>query len=429
MKSKVKKIKGFLRKDKDAKALVGNFGYMMVLQVAGYLFPLITIPYLARVIGVEGFGKIALSAAIVLWFQTVTDWGFNYTATRDLAKSRDNPEKVSEIFSNVFWARILLMALSFCLLLLLILLVPFLGENRLIILLTFLLIPGHIMFPEWFFQALEKMKFITFFSLMSKLFFTAMVFAFINEEEDFILQPVFMASGYLLCGLVAMYLIVVKWKVRLQAPRWAPIISTIKQSTDVFVTNIMPNFYYGFSTLLLGFFGGVASNGILDAGRKFVGIVEQFLNIISRVFYPYLARNNDKHGVYAAINCAIALFAAISLFLSANLVVKVFFTPEFQSAVAVLQISSFSLIFLSLRNIYGVNYLILRGHEKVSRNIIVLTSLMGFLIAFPLVYLYGYIGAAIVAVSIHAIQGLWMMMAAKSISRKLPVMQQINSPD
>lgn len=416
----VKELKSRLNNNKEGKVLAGNFGYMMVLQFAGYLFPLITIPYLARVIGVEGFGKIAFATAVVLWFQTITDWGFNYTATRDVAQNRDNSEKVSEIFSNVLWARILLMTVSAGLLLLAITLVPYLGENKVIILLTFMLIPGHIMFPEWFFQAMEKMKFITIFSLVSKVLFTAMVFFFIKEKEDYILQPIFMSLGYLVCGLAAMYLIVVKWQVEIQSPRWGAITATIYKSSDVFITNIMPNFYYGFSTLFVGVLWGATSNGVLDAGRKFVGISEQFLNVISRVFYPYLARNDNKHGVYVKINLVITLFAFLSLFTCAPLIIEAFFTPEFHSAVPVLQISSLSLIFLSLRNIYGVNYLLLRGHEKISRNIIIYTSIFGFLITFPFVYFFDYIGAAIVAVVIHAIQGIWMMSAAKAISRKLP---------
>src|SRR5690606_2901760 len=145
-------LKDRLGKSKDGKALAGNFGYMMLLQVAGYLFPLVTIPYLARVIGVDGFGKIAFAAAVILWFQTITDWGFNYTATRDVAQNRENKEKVDEIFSSVLWARITLMILSFGLLLVLIAAVPYFQENKKIILLTFLIVPGHIMFPDWFFQ-------------------------------------------------------------------------------------------------------------------------------------------------------------------------------------------------------------------------------------------------------------------------------------
>src|SRR5690554_4491222 len=114
----VKRYFNRIKKSKDGRTLVANFGYLSLLQVAGYIFPLITMPYLARVIGVEGFGKIAFASAVVVWFQTVADWGFNYTATRDVAKNRDNKEKVSEIFSNVLWARCFLMITSFLLLIL-----------------------------------------------------------------------------------------------------------------------------------------------------------------------------------------------------------------------------------------------------------------------------------------------------------------------
>jgi len=419
MKNKVRELKSRLGKSKDGKTLASNFGYMMLLQIAGYIFPLITIPYLARVVGVEGFGKIAFAAAIVVWFQTITDWGFNYTATRDVAKNRDDPEKVSEIFSNVLWARILLMLLSFGLLILAISTVPYLKENQLIILLTFLLVPGHIMFPEWFFQAMERMKFITIFSLISKVVFTGMVFVFINEKEDYILQPVFMSLGYLVSGAVSIYLILVRWRVKIHTPQWRAVVSTIRGSTDVFITNIMPNLYYGFSTLLVGFFGGPVSNGILDAGRKFVGVSEQFISVISRVFYPYLARNGSKHGVYLMISLVTSILGAFFLFLGAPLIIKLFYTPEFYPAVVVLQISSLSLLFLSLRNAYGVNYLVLRGHEKISRNIIVVTSILGFAVSIPMVYFMGYIGAAIIAVSIHALQGGGMLIAAKRLEGKL----------
>lgn len=183
----IKALQLKLKKSKDGKALASNFEYMMLLQVAGYIFPLLTIPYLARAIGVEGFGKIAFASAVIVWFQTVSDRGFNYTATRDVAQNRENPEKVSEIFSNVLWARILLMTISFGLLLILIATIPLFKENQAVLLISFLLIPGHIMFPEWFFQAMERMKYITLFSLLSKLLFTILVFIFINQKEDYVL--------------------------------------------------------------------------------------------------------------------------------------------------------------------------------------------------------------------------------------------------
>ena len=81
-------IFGWLRKllaSPDYRNLVGNFVYLSILKVISFVMPLITMPYLATVIGVDKFGAIAFAASIVVLFQTITDWGFNYTATRDVA--------------------------------------------------------------------------------------------------------------------------------------------------------------------------------------------------------------------------------------------------------------------------------------------------------------------------------------------------------
>lgn len=421
MLSRFKGLISRIKKSKDSSTLASNFGYLMLLQVAGYAFPLLTIPYLARVIGVEGFGKVAFAAAVIVWFQTVSDWGFNYTATRDVARNRENLEKVSEIFSNILWARILLMVVSFAVLFLFTQTIPYFKENQVILLITFLLIPGHIMFPDWFFQAMERMRYITIFNLISKALFTALVFVLIKEKQDYILQPLLMSLGYLVCGLGAMYIILVKWKIKLYAPHWPSIKQTISDGTDVFVTNIFPNLYNSLSTVLLGFFGGSVANGLLDAGRKFVEIGQQFLTIISRVFFPFLSRHNsrgDKHFLYMKINLSIAVCGSIALMLFAPFIIRLFFTSEFEEAITILRIMAFSLIFLSLSNIYGVNFLIIRGHEKKLRNITLACSITGFITAFPLTYFYSYFGAALNILITRALLGLSTMIIAKHVDKR-----------
>ena len=179
------KYKNRLNYSKDGKVLIQNFAFLSLLQVAGYIFPLITMPYLARVIGVDGFGKIAFAAAVMVWIQTISDWGFNFTATRDVAQNRDNPQKVSEIFSNVLWARCILMIFAAVVLFLFIELIPFFKVNKDVLWVSFLMIPGHIMFPDWFFQAMERMKYITVLNLLSKLLFTIAVFVFIKDKDDY----------------------------------------------------------------------------------------------------------------------------------------------------------------------------------------------------------------------------------------------------
>lgn len=418
MLNKLKKLKDLtkrVRKSKDGKVLVENFAYLTLLQVAGYIFPLITLPYLARVIGVDSFGKIAFAGAIIGWFYTVADWGFNYTATRDVAKNREDKEKVSQIFSNVLWARCILTLFSFILLIILILLVPKFQEISILLLITFLMIPGYILFPDWFFQAMEKMKYITILNLISKLLFTIAVFVFIKEKSDYILQPLFVSLGFVVSGIIAMYYILVRWKVKLYKPNIKEIRLTIKNSTDIFINNLMPNLYNSFSTFLLGIFGGAVSTGILNSGTKFVDVSQQFMNIISRTFFPFLSRKIESHNLFAKMNIYISLLISALLFIFAPILIKLFFTPEFYDSIKVLQLMSISIFFLSLSSIYGTNYMIIQGYEKQLRNITFVSSIIGFTLSFPLIYFFDYIGAALTVTLTRGILGLSITYFARKI--------------
>lgn len=405
-----------LKKSKDGKTVASNFGYLMLLQISGYVFPLLTIPYLARVIGVDGFGKIAFAAAVITWLRTVCDWGFNYTATRDVARSKDDIQKVSEIFSNILWARFFLGIFCFVILYLGIVFIPYFNANKEILLISFLLVPGNILFPEWFFQAMEKMKFITIFNLISKAVFTLLVFVFIKEKSDYILQPLFTSLGFILSGLCAMYIILVKWKIKLQPPNIHDIKETIKSSSDIFINNLMPNLYNSFSTVLLGFFGGSVANGLLDAGRKFVDISQQLLNVISRVFFPLLSRKINSHNLYARINFSLSVVSFVLLFTLAPLIIDLFYTSEFSEAILVLQIMAASIVFSALIQIYGTNFMIIKGYEKELRNITVICSLIGLVCGFPLIYYFSFVGAALTVTSTRAILGLSIMYKSKKIN-------------
>lgn len=413
--------KSRFKKSNDAQVVAKNLGYMLLLQIASYAFPLITIPYLARVIGVDGFGKIAFAAAVIIWFQTITEWGFGYTATRDVAKNKNDLTKVSEIFSNVLWAKILLMMISFIVLGFLILFIPGFQENKNILLVTFLLIPGNIFFPEWFFQALERMKFITYFGVVSKFIFTILVFVFVNDKSDYLLQPLFLSMGLFFCGLFSFYLILAKWGVRILFPRWRDILLTIKSSYNVFLNNIFPNLYNSFSTVFLGVISGSASTGILDAGKKFSEIAQQFLNVISKVFFPLLSRNIKVHDLYGKIQISLSVCCAFLILFLAPYLIEVFFTPEFMPATIILQILSISLIFLALSNVYGVNYLIVEGHERVLRNITAVISVIGFFIAVFAIVFFDYMGAAIAIALTRAFLGVTTMVVAVKKRRKVEV--------
>lgn len=404
-----------INSSKDGKTVFANFGYLSLLQVAGYVFPLISMPYLARVIGADGFGKIAFASAIVVWIQTISDWGFNLTATRDVAQNRDNKELVSRIFSNVLWARSVLTLLSGIILLLVVLLVPYLRENADIIFVTFLLVPGYILFPEWFFQAIEKMKYTTFFNLFLKLVFTVAVFVFIHKREDYLMQPLLTTIGYLLCGIGALYLIFKKWGFSLYKPQWGEIFKTIRNSTDVFINNLMPNLYNSFSVMLLGFFGGSTANGIYDGGNRFPSIFYQFQSVLSRAFYPFLSRRPDKHSFYAKLNIVSALVGSVILVLISPLIIKIMLGDEFEKSVVVMQILSFSVVFLAMGYTYGTNFLIINHKEKPLRNLTFISSIVGMCVSVPLVYYFSYIGAAVTVLLCRGLLGVGSYVLAKRI--------------
>ena len=413
---KIEKLKSAL-KSKDGKVLASNFAYLSLLQVAGYVFPLITLPYLARVIGVEGFGKIAFASAVIVWIQTIADWGFNFTATRDVARNRDNIAIVSQIFSNVLWARLLLMGVSLVILLILIAFIPYFNENADVILVTFLLVPGHILFPEWFFQAMERMRYITILNLLSKLVFTIAVFLFVKTKDDYILQPLLISLGYLVSGVIALSVIIYKWGYKIKLTSFFEIYKTIKNSTDIFINNIMPNLYNNTSIMLLGFWGGSNSNGIFDVGARFVNITNQFIAVMSRTFFPFLSRKIGNHRYYVKLNLMVSIICCILLIIFAPVIINIIFSSEFENSIIVLRILAVSIVFYSLDDVYGKNFMIIRGCERQLRNITAACSIIGLLISFPLIYYWGYIGAAITITLTRGILGIAITINAKKSTK------------
>ena len=407
------------KKSEDGKALATNMMYLSLLQIAGYLFPLLTMPYLARVIGAEGFGKIAFAGAIIVWIQTIADWGFNYTATRDVAKHRNDAAYISTIFSRVLWARCILAFISLIVLLILVAAIPTFRVNALIILFTFLLVPGHILYPDWFFQAIEKMKYITILGVLIKLIFTLLVFLLIREKGDYIYQPLIISFGYVCSGMIALYFILIKWKVRIIRIPLQDIWATIKGSTNVFINNLMPNLYNSFSVILLGFFGTPVHTGFYDAGRKLTTLSNTAMSVIARAFFPFLSRRIEKHHWYRTFSLCIAGTITLLLVALAPWIIRIFFGAEFAESVNVLRITAFAVFFVAMNEVYGTNYLIVNGKDKIMRNITLVSSLIGFVLAFPLIYFFKHLGAAWVYSISSFLLGILSLLYAKKFRSEI----------
>lgn len=399
-------------KSKEGKLLIENFKYLTILQIVGYVFPIITIPYLARTIGTIGYGKIAFATAIIAYFQSIVTWGFDYTATRDVAKVRENKLKVSVIFSKIISTRIFLTALSLFIIFILIQIIPQFKENEIIIYFTFIQIIGHVMFPEWLFQAYQKLKYTTILNFCTKCLFTSMIFIFINNKSDYILYPLFISCGYIISGLISLHIIFKSWGIKFRLVSIRMILKTLKDGSSVFINNFAPNLYNSFSSVLLGQYWGNSANGILDAGQRFVNLSEQFFSILSRTFFPYLSRNINKHYLYSRLTLILGVLVSLGLFFGSEYLIKLFYTEEFYDAIFIMKILSFSILFNSIRNVYGVNFLILKNLDSSLRTITLISSIIGFIIALLIVPHYSYVGVAIVLISTRFLNSILILIKA-----------------
>lgn len=407
-----------VKNSRDGKILAKNMTYLAILQLLIYLCPLITTPYLARILGVDGFGKIAFATAVMVWFQTIADWGFNYTATRDIAKHRDNSEYVSRIFSTVFWGRWILTAISFVVLIISIFTIDKFYQNATLLLFAFIMIPGHILFPDWFFQALERMEFITILNAVVRIIFMISVFFVIRQPEDYIYQPLLISVGYVICGFVATYIVLVKWKIKITSIPLKDIFLYIKNSTNIFINNLMPNLYNSFSYILLNFASTDADTGLYNAGRKFPEMANSILSVIGRAFFPYLNRDGNRHHKeYSIFSLVLAFLASVLLIVFAKPLTYLFFGNDFIDAVIVLRITSIAIFFNTINTIYGVNYLMVIGRDRLLRNLTIIASAIGFVVSFPLVYYFDYIGISISFLIANILMGIMPMIAVLLINK------------
>ena len=134
-----------------AKGLVENFVSLSLLQGINYVLPLITFPYLFRTLGVDNYGLISLSSAIVSYFNILVSFGFELSATKQVALHRENKAKLSEIYSSVLVIKSVLLLISLGVLFVLSLHVRMIEENSLLYVITFGSILGNVLFPTWFF--------------------------------------------------------------------------------------------------------------------------------------------------------------------------------------------------------------------------------------------------------------------------------------
>ena len=166
----------------EHKTVITNTFSLIILQGSNYIIPLILFPYLVHVVGIEKFGVLSFATATVALLRGIVDYGFKLSGTQQISVNRNDIQKVSEIFSSIFFVKIILTIVVFIILLLMILFINKISAHFDVFLYTFLLVIGDVLFSAWFFQGMEKMKLITYFNIVYKTLYMVSIFLFIRPS-------------------------------------------------------------------------------------------------------------------------------------------------------------------------------------------------------------------------------------------------------
>ena len=384
-----------------------NIVYNVSLSVLNVLFPIITAPYVSRVLGVENIGVVRFVINSVNYLTLFAMLGIGYYGVRELAKYKDDQEKCSQIFSSLFT---ILFCSTFLVTLFFVLsinLIPAFKEHRLLFSLygiTLYLVPISM---DWYFQAKEKFRMITIRSLVVRLLCIASLFIFVRERSDilpYVLITVFSAIATQVWNLSYAFKTGLRIKLRnLELSRHT------KAMLVFFGSNIAIYTYVMLDTVMLGFLSSYKQVGYYTSANMILDMLIGGFYAVNTVLMPRLSFNraqNDDHANTALLqktfdlNALLSVPIAIGLCLVASRFVPFFFGNEFAGSIAPMQVLSFKMILNMLNSFFVVNVLIVFGYEKKFLLVAVCTALLSFALNLLFIPHYGAIGAAIVAIAI-----------------------------
>jgi polysaccharide transporter, PST family len=374
--------------------LVKNTAALMVVQISGYVAPLLVLPYLSRILSTDHFGLIAYATSFNWYFMTLVDYGFNLTATRRIAINRDDPQKVSQIYSSVITAKALLTLLGLIIMLTVVLATPKLRPNLPLFCISYLAVIGDLLFPLWLFQGLQKMENLIWRDLLAKLVSMALMFGFVRKDADYLWAAGFQAGSMLLAGVIGLITVPLLTKARFLMPSRKEVFEALREGWPVFLSVAALSMSWSTNVLLLGLRSGPTDVAYYSAAFRLVVAARMLVSPIVTALYPHIS-----HMAAASHANAVALLRKFSLILAAPfltgslillagapLIIHLIYGTKYQPAVLLLRIMAFSPFLLALQHTYSTFYMLAFGYEKAWSRIITQATVLNFVFLIPLIY-------------------------------------------
>ncbi|MEN6552041.1 MAG: flippase [Methanobacterium sp.] len=393
------------------KRVVGNMLSLFSLQGFNYILPLITFPYLTRVLGPDKYGLITFAMAFISYFQLVTNYGFNLSASREIALNRNDDVKVSKIFSSVMATKALLTILGFLTMSVIVFSFDKFRTDWLLYFITFGIVIGNLTLPTWFFLGMEKMKYISILNIGIGLIYTASMFIFVRNATDYLYVPLINSVGTLIIGVYALRLVKKEFGVNFIRPSVNDIKHQLEEGWHLFISTLATNLYSTSTRFVLGFFVSNTILGYYSVAETIARALTQIIYPVSQSLYPYFSKLQSENRAKAITQLKkISIIIGVLTFLIS--VILVFLAPfliellagqAYAASVPLLQVYVFVVFAVAMDNVLGIQGLLSFGHKKTFSKIVMFAAVLHIFILIGLIFILGSLGAVIAVVTTQLI--------------------------
>jgi PST family polysaccharide transporter len=380
--------------------LLQNMLALWGVQFFRKTLPLITLPYLARVLGPSGWGLVAFFQGFAACLVILTEFGFLLSGTREVARCRDSREQRAELFAGVLGAQVLLAGTGIGIALIVRTWIPALHNHPAFLFAGLLYGAAEGLNPSWYFLGMERMGVVATLEITCKCIATAAIFLLVTSPDHGWRVLALQAIAPVLSLIAAMFL-----AYRTIPFRW-PTVRLVRQALQtgwaMFLFRSGESLYTMANAFLLGLFAPPAIVGYFAGAEKISRAFFGLLNPVRETLYPRVSnlvqRSPAEAGRLARIGMAFTLAAGgllgIIVYTTAPLLIRILMGKDFAPAVDVLRLLAVLPPILSLTHSLGLQWLLPLGRERTVNRIMISAGILNVVLALILCPRYGHMGMA-----------------------------------
>ena len=381
--------------------LLENIISLYFVHIVRLVLPLVLLPLLTRRVSEETFGLYILTLSLALWLSIFVEYGFNLSATREIAKANSTDECV-RIVAAVQSAKLLLVIATVPLLFGVHYFVSSIRDHTLWLATAWIVGILISLQPLFYFQGIERTKPLALIEILSGIVLLMMVWGLVSSDADAYWIAIALLISRLIALLLSQSLMLSKlsssvFQFSFKAGRTA-----LSDGKHIFALQALSALYTSFNIVLMGVWVGAVQIGIYGAAEKLIRAALGFVGQASSAVFPRMNRlKSDHHPKFEAYRFfCLAAFTVIGFvgvactYLLSDIIVPFIFDNKFNAAIEVLNVLAWVIPAIAISNVLGFQYLLVEKHEKTLSVFVASGGVLNILLAFYLVPRYGYMGMA-----------------------------------